>query len=953
MDTKLTKVSELTPFRDDWKVKVRVIRLWKPPDFSNPLVTYSLDMVLMDEEDFESLSKEVPASTVAYGKIQALNPLRGTRIEPILMRIRSVVAILGTETTDHRIAPLVNYKRISVRDEFLTHLEKICEEADVIEELELKVPTIQATVSSSLTPSLGFISPPSRLTYQDSSASATGATNSLIESLKDTWTIPIKRKLRDTTVNFKTYRSNVTNHSFPTSSSMTKDANDKTCGSSKSNNLRSNKVLLSDIPILDFDVPGDDDCEIGPRNPYVGVSEEIMDQITKIKTELALSGSSTRNNNGDSIDPQITKALRITLDENNELWPEISRFMRKRGLKPEDRPEVLCKMFKFKLDHLIKNLKGNQIFGRVQAFVYTIEFQKRGLPHSHICLFLHKNDKLVNPERIDDFISAEIPDKDLDPDLYTLFTVTHEAWSVWQWTTRAFPCTIKGVCTKKFPNKYSNRTSNDSNGYPVYRRREDGNFVEKNHVRLDNRFVVPYNSYLLKKYQAHINVEWCNQAGSIKYLFKYINKGPDRVTASIQVGDHGNEAPSNVEVVDEIKEFYDCRYLSACESSWRILKYEVVYRTPAVERLPFHLPGQQHVVYDEDADIDDVLSKPSVAIWQERKHGYAIGRIQNVPKSVGDAYYLRVLLNHVKGLTSWEKIYEYPDDIIHPSFRDACFARGLLDDDREYILGLQEIYAWEFGNKVRRSFVHLLMSNSMSRPDHVFNETWKFMKDDIEYHLEMREHHIKNLILKDIDAILRSNGSSLQNISSMPLPDLEFLQNYTNTFIHDELCYNRDELKMEHANLFASLTQEQQSVYGKVISAVEKNEAKELNVASSGIDSLLLPGGRTAHSRFGILINIDETSFCSITHGTDLAALLNKTKLIIWDEAPMMNKHCFEALDRTLRDILRGSNTNSLNIPFGGKVIVFGGDFRQILPVVITGGTRQDIVHASLNSSYL
>ncbi|GJX76229.1 uncharacterized protein Tco_0323040 [Tanacetum coccineum] len=703
----------------------------------------------------------------------------------------------------------------------------------------------------------------------------------------------------------------------------------------------------------------------------------------------------------------------------NPKWPEISRFVRKRGLKPEDRPEVLCRMFKFKLDHLIKNLKDNQIFGRVQAVVYTIEFQKRGLPHSHTCLFLHKDDKLLNPERIDDFISAEIPDKDLDPDLYTLVT-EHMMHGPCRADNPSCPCTIKGVCTKFFPKKYSNHTTNDSAGYPVYRRREDGKFVENNHVRLNNGFVVPYNSYLLKKYQAHINVEWCNQAGSIKYLFKYINKGLNRVTSKIQVGDRDNEAPSNDEVVDEIKDYYDCRYLSACESSWRILKYEVVYRTPAVERLPFHLPGQQQVVYDEDDDIDDVLNKPSVAstkflawmdinktndlaktltyaefptkfvwiaqkrIWQERKRGYAVGRIHNVPRSVGDAYYLRVLLNKVKGPTSWDKLYEY-DDIIHPSFRDACFARGLLDDDREYILGLEEIHGWELGNKVRLSFVHLLMSNSMSRPDHVWNETWKFMKDDIEHRqrqllnnpdLEMRERHIKNLILQDIDAILRKNGSCLSNIASMPLPDLEFLQNHANTLIHDELCYNKDELRMEHENLFSSLTTEQQSVYGKVISAVENNKGGVfflygyggtgktyiwrtlsaairckgdivLNVASSGIASLLLPGGRTAHSRFGIPINVDETSVCSITHGSDLAALLGKTKLIIWDEAPMMNKHCFEALDRTLRDILRVSN-----IPFGGKVIVFGGDFRQILPV-ITGGTRQDIVNASLNSSYL
>uniref|UniRef100_A0A0D3CZU4 ATP-dependent DNA helicase n=2 Tax=Brassica oleracea TaxID=3712 RepID=A0A0D3CZU4_BRAOL len=74
-----------------------------------------------------------------------------------------------------------------------------------------------------------------------------------------------------------------------------------------------------------------------------------------------------------------------------------------------------------------------------------------------------------------------------------------------------------------------------------------------------------------------------------------------------------------------------------------------------------------------------------------------------------------------------------------------------------------------------------------------------------------------------------------------------------------------------------------------------------LNVASSGIASLLLPGGRTAHSRFGIPINPDEFSTCKLTQGTDKADLVKAASLIIWDEAPMMSKHCFESLDRTGR----------------------------------------------------
>ncbi|XP_058783932.1 uncharacterized protein LOC131658680 [Vicia villosa] len=75
------------------------------------------------------------------------------------------------------------------------------------------------------------------------------------------------------------------------------------------------------------------------------------------------------------------------------------------------------------------------------------------------------------------------------------------------------------------------------------------------------------------------------------------------------------------------------------------------------------------------------------------------------------------------------------------------------------------------------------------------------------------------------------------------------------------------------------------------------------------------------------------------------------TDLIIWDEAPMANKFCFESLDKSLKDIMSGI-THAGDSIFGGKVVVFGGDFRQILPV-IPRGTRSDIIHATINSSYI
>ncbi|KAL2581050.1 hypothetical protein AAZV13_15G161800 [Glycine max] len=430
------------------------------------------------------------------------------------------------------------------------------------------------------------------------------------------------------------------------------------------------------------------------------------------------------------------------------------------------------------------------------------------------------------------------------------------------------PCMKEGKCSHFYPKQFQPQTLLDSNGYPVYRRRNNGHSISKNDVIIDNRYVVPYNPKLLKKYQAHINIEWCNQSTSIKYLFKYINKGYDKVTA-VMVSD-SNDAAQNVNIQnDELKEYLDCRYISPCEAAWRIFAFPIHDRKPVVERLYFHLPGQHNILYEDHDDIDDVLSKPTISYskylawmntnkdfgearnltysqfvskfvynkrnrsWQPRKKGYTIGRLIWVPPTTGELFYLRMMIGSCKGPTSFEDIRTVAN-IQYPTYREACFAMGFLQDDREYVEAIKEAKGWGTTNYLRK--------------------------------------------------LVRTENQIV------------------------------------------------------------------IIVASSGIASLLLLGGRTAHSRFKIPVPIFEDSTCNIHHGTQLAELLNQTSLIIWDEAPMAHKFCFEALDQSLRDII--TNKSNSNQIFGGKVIVFGGDFCQILSV-IPRGTRSDIVNAAINSSYL
>ena len=123
-----------------------------------------------------------------------------------------------------------------------------------------------------------------------------------------------------------------------------------------------------------------------------------------------------------------------------------------------------------------------------------------------------------------------------------------------------------------------------------------------------------------------------------------------------------------------------------------------------------------------------------------------------------------------------------------------------------------------------------------------------------------------------------------------------------------------------------------------------------LTVVSSGIMSLLLPGRRTAHSRFKIPILLEDNTQCDIKRGSKLCKLLMVSSLVIWDEALMTHRKCFEAIDRTLHDVLSVANLGVANIPFGGVMMVLGGDLRQILPVV-EGGTSPQIIDATITNS--
>jgi len=181
----------------------------------------------------------------------------------------------------------------------------------------------------------------------------------------------------------------------------------------------------------------------------------------------------------------------------------------------------------------------------------TIEFQKRGLPHAHLLIFLHPTSKYPTTDDIDKVIFVEIPYPINSLELHQCVQ-DHMIRGPCGITNKSLPCMKNEKCSRLFPKKKNQSTTTISkDGYPHYRRRKNSLIVTKNGVCLYNLSMVPYNPELLLKYKAHINVEWCNHNTFIKYLFKYINKGYDRITVAIVVEQH--EFFLNKEPIDEIK----------------------------------------------------------------------------------------------------------------------------------------------------------------------------------------------------------------------------------------------------------------------------------------------------------------------------------------------------------------------------------------------------------------
>jgi len=700
----------------------------------------------------------------------------------------------------------------------------------------------------------------------------------------------------------------------------------------------------------------------------------------------------------------------------NPHWHEVLDNLYQ-GQQPQDRPDLIARVFHLRIKLLLAELKEG-LLGPYQAHVYTIEYQKRGLPHMHLLLWLSPEARFLSSGRIDEVVCAELPPLSWGEDYRKLVIGQMTHGPCGDDNLRA-PCMARRFptsplsCQKGFPKDFCPVTAVHENRYPEYCRRDNGDSfsVAKpgcpgETVVRDNRWVVPHNPYLLRKYQCHMNVEVCATVQAVKYIHKYVYKGSDRTTAVVG------------STTDEITRYVTGRYIGPTEACWRIFEFATHQEWPPVQQLPVHLKDQHTVYFSDDLNPSQLASKmaksrsklmafflynekytdgrqylyqefpahftwkDTARVWQKRQRleGLTTGRMYHCNPVSGERYYLRLLLTSVRGPRSFEELYMV-SGVRHDSYQAACIARGLAENDQEWYQCFDEAITFTTARGLRTLFLTGLRQRLIADPREIWARYCESFCDDLRHRLSREPASFPMVLLNphyDYGLWMLAQGLADQQLS---LTDVSLPEHVFDWGDVDCLRAQQDDQAISRqliADLQHQLNPDQQACFQAITRRILDNPQsahfylqgpggtgktflykaiyhhfrsqgkKVLCVASTGIAALLLPNGQTSHAQFKIPINLNEASVSSISKSGRLASELKKVDLVIWDEVPMQHKYCFEVVHRLFVDLRSASD----DLLFGGVPFLLGGDFAQILPVVAQG-ERADIVKACLQRSFI
>ncbi|XP_020266488.1 uncharacterized protein LOC109841977 [Asparagus officinalis] len=567
----------------------------------------------------------------------------------------------------------------------------------------------------------------------------------------------------------------------------------------------------------------------------------------------------------------------ITMTCNPE-WEEITEELHP-GQTHNDRPDLTSRIFRAKLQDLKDQLFKKEIFGKVAVHVHVIEFQKRGLPHAHMLIILMGKHKIVSSDHYDKYVSAEIPNQYENPILYELVK-KHMMHGPCGELDMKNVCMQNGECKYHYPREseckyhypreFSPRSVQAKDAYPIYKRSKNNRTMLVRNKILNNQWVVPYNPYFLIRYNCHINVEICSGIKAVKYLYKYIYKGHDRVAVNIEYNEGEN-------VVNEIKNFQDARWVSVQEAFWRIYEFHLNEIFPVVINLQLHMPNHQYVFYWKHQDLSKLIHLEHVSktmltefftmckkikegnkkkhekdhekellyvefpecyvwdstskSWSPRKQRQVIGRINRANPIEEERYYLRLLLTHVRCPTSFEDLLTV-NGIHYKSFKQSAQKLGLLEYDDSIRECLDEAIVFQMPTSLQRLFASILVHCEPTDVNCLWDQYLDSLSEDFSRKPNATRASVINDTLLNINFYLESMGKDIKKF------DLPPLQAKT---ITEEGSYPREikeelnvEIPTDDLNAATKLNYEQHTAYTTILTRVEANKSRVFFIDGPG-----------------------------------------------------------------------------------------------------------------------
>ncbi|XP_044581535.1 uncharacterized protein LOC123263065 [Cotesia glomerata] len=401
---------------------------------------------------------------------------------------------------------------------------------------------------------------------------------------------------------------------------------------------------------------------------------------------------------------------------------------------------------------------------------------------------------------------------------------------------RSSPCMSDGKCTKNFPKDFTNDTITNVNGYPIYRRRNPDNGgqsfiknISNTDIDIDSRWVVPYSPLLSKTYNAHINVEFCSSVKSIKYICKYVHKGSDMAVFRVE---NTNVSASPVNKNDEITLYQIGRYISSNEAVWCIFGFPIHERDPAVVQLAVHLENGQRVYFTNETAIDRAINPPKTKLtefFELCNRADDFGAFALNPRQT-ECFYLRLLLVNVTGPLSFQDIRKVNGQQ-YTTYKDACLALGLLEDDNQWECMLAEAALNCTAIQIRLLFAIVLTTCFPARAEILWNNYKDSVTDDI---LHQHRTRCNDLAITFSDYMYNEALIAIEDlciiIANLPLSHFGMnspnrgATDLMNTEMNREMQYNTVETATIVTRNVPLMNEEQRTIYDHIMLSVSAGQ---------------------------------------------------------------------------------------------------------------------------------